>query len=180
MSKCVDVSDLCRANSRKHAGYFCKKDESAMRGYVLLRAVWKKRKIILFCLAVISTALLACSYHQVIETIHSMKRRAEVRRIMSAYAPDSGCRYKIRGPLAVAQVEHELFGHPLNADGTTPPSESTDFDQTWEKIKNVYGDGDELYFFTSDKRSWRRLNGSRGYVLIRENKVVAWLTTFLN
>jgi hypothetical protein len=151
-----------------------------MPGYVHLKAVWKKRKIILLYLAVVLMALLACSYRQVIETVHLVKRRAEVRRIMNAYAPESSCRYKVRGPLTVARVEYELFGHPLDGGGTIGTSERTDFDRTWEKIKNTYGDGDELYFFTSDKRSWRRLSGSRGYVLIRENKVVAWLTTFLN
>jgi hypothetical protein len=93
---------------------------------------------------------------------------------------NSGRRYHVRGPLNLAHVEHELFGRPLDSSSVTGTSENADFAKAWEKFKNSYADGDELYFARSDRRSWERLNGWRGYVLIRQNKVVNTLTTFLN
>jgi hypothetical protein len=148
-----------------------------MLGHAHLKAAWKRRRIILLSFAIVLTVLVAFSHRQVLQALHSMKRRAQVREVMNAYAHEGGSRYAIRGPLTVAQVEQELVGGPLDAGHTTG---NTDFDRKWEEIKNTYANGDELYFFTSDRRTWGRLAGRRGYVLIRENKVVAWLVTFLN
>jgi hypothetical protein len=139
-----------------------------------------KRRIMLLCLVVVSTALLVCPYGDVIEGLHSMSRRAAAREVMNAAGRKLRRQYQVRGPLTVAQVERELFGRPLDPNRVTGASGNPDFDKAWQKIRSNYEKGDELYFVESDRGSWRRLNGRRGYVLIRQNRIVDGLTTFLN
>ncbi len=94
-----------------------------------------------------------------------MTRQEEVRSIVSNHL-DEGIDV-IRGPLTVEEVEkelvvectegvvHEMYGGPI-----------------WYKLKAELKDGDELYFYRSDRESWAQLRGSEGYVAIRGNKVV--------
>lgn len=113
-----------------------------------------------------------------------MSRRAIVRTLMNAREKDFDLarRYRVRGPLTIAQVETEFFGKPLDSLSRTGISENTDPGyMEWEQImKSNHRDGDELYFVTSDKRSWARLAGWRGYVLVRGNELVAVFTTAVN
>jgi hypothetical protein len=51
---------------------------------------------------------------------------------------------------------------------------------TFENFREKCEEGDELYFYRSDANSWGSLMGSEGYVLIRDNKVVAKIVTVLN
>jgi hypothetical protein len=41
-----------------------------------------------------------------------------------------------------------------------------------DRIRLLTREGDELYFFTSDRRSWGELAGKDGYVLVRKDKIV--------
>jgi hypothetical protein len=109
-----------------------------------------------------------------------MTRQAEVRKMMNAVGRESGRQYQVRGPLTVAQVEQELFGGSLDSDSMARASGNTDFAKAWDKVKRNYRSGDELYFVNSDMRSWSRLNGWRGYVLVRQDRVVDGVTTFMN
>lgn len=156
------------------------KDEDMMPRYIHLNAVWKKKRTILLCLMAILTAVLIYWHRQITGSVHSTIRGAGVRKIMNAHGHKSGRRYQVRGPLTIAQVERELFGMPLDSNGGAGTPDSADLKKAWEGIRNNYRDGDELYFFRSDKRSWARLSGSQGYVLIRQSTVVDVLTTLLN
>jgi hypothetical protein len=151
-----------------------------LRKSIRLRIVRNKRRIMLWCLLVVSATLLVCPYEDVIEGLHLMSRRAAVREVMNAVGRKLRRQYQVRGPLTIAQVERELFGRPLDPNRVAGASGNPDFDKAWQKIRDDYERGDELYFVESDMSSWRRLNGRRGYVLIRQNRIVDGLTTFLN
>ena len=147
-----------------------------------IRIRWTKRRAIPICFLVVLIALLTCWHRPVMEVLYSAWRRGEVRAAMNnAGGRKSRCRYRIRGPLSIAQVELELFRRTLGPSDLGGASESTDPGRVaWEKMKAKYRDGDELYFVSSDERSWARLEGWRGYVLIRGNTYVDVLTTLLN
>lgn len=146
-----------------------------------IRTVRSRKGFVVLCFVVILTALLVCCHREFMDSLRSLKRRAEVRAVMNAYGRESGRRYRVRGPLTVAQVEQELFGRALDSNSTAKTSEGSDSGRlAWRRMKSDYRDGDELYFVNSDERSWAHLAGWRGYVLIRQNKVVDGLTTFMN
>lgn len=109
-----------------------------------------------------------------------MNRRAAATKIINQAGRHTGHRYQLRGPLTIAQVEKELFGRPFDPNYLTGTSRNPDFDRLWQQIRSDYRKGDELYFADSDKRSWRQLNGRRGYVLIRQNRIIYTITTFIN
>lgn len=151
-----------------------------MAGYDHAIIVWKKNKLLIVCLSAVLMAVLAFSYRPVAEGCRSMLRRGEVREIMNEYWKRTGGNFGVKGPLIIAQVEEKLFGTPLDSDVTRRTYESTERGKVWGSIKAKYRDGDELYFFTSDKRSWGELRGMRGYVLIRKNQVVDLMVTLMN
>ena len=50
----------------------------------------------------------------------------------------------------------------------------------WSNFKSQYKEGDEIYFFSSDRISWGYLRGREGYVLIRKNEVVDFVVTSMS
>lgn len=110
-------------------------------------------------------------------------RRAEVRRMMNAEAKACGglCRYgEIRGPLTVEDVEQELFRGPVDVTDVADSPLRQMFRQDWIQFRSNYENGDELYFFKTDTKSWRRLAGRKGYILIRQDKIVTRIVTAMN
>jgi hypothetical protein len=165
-------------------------DVSPMMKYIDIRTVPQKtrRKIEIVCAVSIFAAFLAWSHPWMIDALLSLKRRAEVRRMMNAYwhGPYFGFGSEIRGPLSIAQAERELFGV---TEGTpeedamhvvTRRLQNTYFGEAWAKIKANHRDGDDLYFFRSDRGSWRHLNGRQGYVAVRKDEVLRCLVTEMN
>jgi hypothetical protein len=151
--------------------------------FAMARAAFRiapKTKIILVCLAVVLAVLLIGWHDPIVQSLHRAVRRAQVRGIMDDRAKVTGVRYEVRGPLTLSQVEVELFRRPLDQNDIGGTFGSTAFERAWIEIRNNYRHGDELYFFTTDKRSWSRLSGCRGYVLIRQDCVVNMIVTFLN
>ena len=143
--------------------------------------VWRKRGIVLLCLLAVASVPLICWHRPLMDSLRAAWRRGEVRAALNARGNKSARRYQVRGPLTIAQVEQELFRGKLDLGSVTGASENTDPCKiAWYKMKSKYRDGDELYFVNSDERSWARLEGWRGYVLIRQNRYVDALTTFLN
>ena len=151
-----------------------------MAGYDHAIIVWNKNKLLIVCLSAVLMAVLAFSYRPLIKGCHSMARRGEVRKVMNEYWKLTGSTFQVKGPLTIAQVEEMLFGTPWDSEDTIRTYESTNLGKVWVSIKTRYKGGDELYFFTSDERSWAELNGQRGYALIRKNQVVDLLVTFMN
>ncbi len=144
--------------------------------HACFRALAKRKRIILLCLAGLCAALLVYWPHEITYGLYSMKRRVDVRRAMNTY----GCRYEVRGPLTIVQVEVEVFGRPLNSGDMAGLLARDSFAKAWNEFTNSYEAGDEFYFFQSDKRSWEKLAGSRGYVRMRKNTVVSHIVTRMN
>ena len=152
---------------------------------VLLEGLWKKKTILIVCLVIVLLAVLAYFHRPLIDRFHLIRRRLEIGRILEQQWAFGNSEYSKRhfqviGPLTIAQVETELFGKPLDSDYATRTNQRTDFDKVWAEFKSNYKTGDELYFFTTDNRSWDRLMGQRGYVVIRSREVVDSLVTFMN
>jgi hypothetical protein len=67
-------------------------------------------------------------------------------------------------------------------EGPLPIKDLKEQDKTGNFIDFIskYKDGDEIYFWRSNKHSWREQRGREGYVLIRDKKDVAEVVTRLN
>jgi len=157
-----------------------------MIAWTHLKAIWKKNRIIVTFAVIALTALLACSYRQIVEELLSVKRRTEVRKMLNAHWLEPRRAYRIRGPLPIAQVEEELFGKQEGLPEeekmrvVTRGLQSIYFGQAWDKFSGDYRDGDEVYFFTSDRCSWARLHGKQGYVAVRKDRIITCLITKMN
>jgi len=95
--------------------------------------------------------------------------------------------WEIRGPLTVEQVKEELLELHKESSrirekvyGPTKRFEDSDAGAHWGPFQNMYREGDEIYFFRSDERSWLNLSGEQGYVLIRKNEMLYSLVTAIN
>ncbi len=72
-------------------------------------------------------------------------------------------------PLTLPASDWEIRG-PLPFDNAP----------TYENLREKCEEGDELYFYRSSVISWGDLMGREGYVIIRDNKVVAMIDTAIN
>jgi hypothetical protein len=89
--------------------------------------------------------------------------------------------WQIRGPLTIAQVEQESLEHLQKSPRKDVPLVPFgSLNKEWTELKNKYQNGDELYFYRSDQRSWRDLCGTQGYVLIRGNEEIGGIVTLMN
>jgi hypothetical protein len=94
--------------------------------------------------------------------------------------------FEVRGPLSVAEVEQEMLMEVLcaiadyNDMRSIPRLPSSWMGEAWHDFKAEIRAGDLIYFFTSDKASWRALIGREGYALIRDGKVVDMLITAMS
>jgi hypothetical protein len=101
--------------------------------------------------------------------------------MMNAAGKEFGGRYDdVRGPLTAAEVEQEVFGGPVDASIAMSPPLRDMLKDTWIRLKSSFEEGDELYFFRSDKGSWSRLSGQEGYVLVRKDRIVSRFVTVMN
>lgn len=97
-----------------------------------------------------------------------------------------GRSFEVRGPLSIAEVETEelielLFDIALYHDKRSIPRLPFAYmNDAWQAFTGQIRTGDLIYFFTSDKASWRGLFGREGYALIRDGKVVNVLITALS
>jgi hypothetical protein len=116
-----------------------------------------------------------------------MKRNNRLSKIMDDYSKAGNpyymkYEYEFEGPLNIAQVEEKLIKSYNESSkrrreiyGVIEKFEDSDAGEAWAQIKSKYRDGDELYFYKGiAKPSWSRY---AGYVLIRENNVVAKIVT---
>lgn len=97
-----------------------------------------------------------------------------------------GRSFEVSGPLSVAEVEQEMLMDVLcaiadyNDMRSIPRLPSAWMGEAWLDFKEEVRAGDLIYFFTSDKASWRGLIGREGYALIRDGKVVTMLITAMS
>ncbi len=129
-------------------------------------------KIAVVCLMVVLTR----SCHEVVDnptraySSTTPERREEVRKIISSYLDNTGIDV-VRGPLTVKEVQKELA-----EDG----SRLEEVPGWREELKSKLKRGDELYYYKTDRESWRELRGEKGYVAIRGNEVIGSLVTLIN
>jgi hypothetical protein len=106
-----------------------------------------------------------------------MERQEEVRKLVSSYLHNTGIDI-VRGPLPVREVQKELVEDAKRAssggDRVIPGGPE------WKHLTAKLKQGDELYFYKTDLKSWAYLRGRGGYVAIRGNEVIGSLLTFMN
>ena len=135
--------------------------------------------------------MLLCSCHQTTSRSIAGRAPSELQELMAAYLKEkdqwygSFSQYEFRGPLTIEQIEQERTPPWINV---TEIKRRTDvphlpfgfgYDR-WVEFKQEYGPGDELYFFTTQKRSWEYLMGSEGYLLLRKDKIVRTILARIN
>ena len=87
----------------------------------------------------------------------------------------------IRGPLTISQVEQESLKYLREQPRKDVPQVPFGFmGDRWVELKSKHRDGDELYFYRSDQRSWADLCGCQGYVLIRKDEMIDGIVTVIN
>ncbi|MCP4263248.1 MAG: hypothetical protein GY774_37930 [Planctomycetes bacterium] len=88
---------------------------------------------------------------------------------------------EVRGPMTIAEVEKESLDKLSKSSRQDIPKVPFGFmNDDWNDFKSKYKDGDEIYYFTSYENSWKGLYGRAGYVLIRNENVVAVIITILS
>jgi hypothetical protein len=105
------------------------------------------------------------------------KRREAVAKVVKAHFK-SKYAFETRGPLTLTQFdkeEKESYGHSMKSSLRIEgePFFADSLEQGgcgWFRLHSRQGD--QLYFFTSDPRSWSDLAGKRGYVLVRKNEII--------
>ena len=108
-------------------------------------------------------------------------RQEEVSRLLRDHYRDSEMGFEVRGPLTISQVEQESLEELSKSPRKDIPPGPFGFEgHKWLQLKSKYVCGDELYFFTSDERSWSYLSGIKGYVLVRGNTFVDGIITGMN
>ena len=53
-------------------------------------------------------------------------------------------------------------------------------DVSWQRLKPLLFEGDEIWYFDSPREYWNKLAGRRGYAIIRDGKIVGGFFTALN
>ena len=154
-------------------------------------------RIIIACIIGISMCL-SCttiddSMKKQDETSKILKRRDEVSRIMKNHYRSKDYGFEIEGPFTIEQCkehyvkrhieEYEINEWPLLRrkmvlDRLKRFPESQKFKDFVRPVENH--EGNELYFFKSDLRSWGDWNGIEGYVIVYKNELVDLLVTGIN
>ena len=88
--------------------------------------------------------------------------------------------YSISAPLTTDQIEKEALAawEKAGSIGHRPMMRSGN--ETWEEFKASLKVGDHLVLMSSPPETWRKLAGLEGYAIIRNGKIVAWVTTAMN
>jgi hypothetical protein len=92
-----------------------------------------------------------------------------------------GFSIEIKGPFTIEEVEKKSLDRLSKSSRQDIPKVPFGFNNDeWKKFKSNYKDGDEIFYLTSDEKSWRGLYGREGYALIRNEKVVLVIITGLS
>jgi len=107
----------------------------------------------------------------------SSERRNEICRLISEWCK-MGFSVEIRGPLTIAEVEKaslEEISRSPHKDIPYAPFGLMNYE--WNQFKSKYKEGDELYYFASDQKSWSAMEGCKGYATIRKNQLIGVIIT---
>jgi hypothetical protein len=92
--------------------------------------------------------------------------------------------FRVRGPVPVTEFREScvrayeercrLLREPATMFEHSEPG------RLWARLEAEYREGDALYFFRSDERSWGEMCGREGYVLIRNAMILDLIETKMN
>ncbi len=156
-------------------------------------------RIVIVCLIGISMCLSCTTIDDSIksrdETSKVVKRQDEISKIMKDHYHSDLFNYgfNIEGPFTIKQFkEHLVKRHierfKINEENPGTKKELLDRIKEFadsQKVKDFIHPmgshkGNELYFFTSDLRSWNNLLGVEGYVIVYKNELVDEIVTAIN
>lgn len=87
----------------------------------------------------------------------------------------------VRGPMTIEEVEKESLDKLSRSSRKDIPKVPFGFqNDRWDEFKSKYQDGDKIYYFISDRESWKGLYGREGYVLMRNEKIINVIVTKLS
>ena len=138
-------------------------------------------KIIIGCALLLSLVCLSCRGSG---TSTQANETSQVDRILQERYCSCPFTFKVRGPVPVAEFressvrEYERWCRLIGR--TSTPFEDSGPGRSWASLEAEYREGDALYFFTSDERSWGELCGREGYVLIRNGMILDLIETKAN
>jgi hypothetical protein len=87
--------------------------------------------------------------------------------------------FEVRGPVTLDEFRgvwttgYEEWAEYMRKTNRSPGTfEDSSQGRQCARLETQYTEGDELYFFRSEERSWSDLSGMEGYVLIRAGRIV--------
>lgn len=86
---------------------------------------------------------------------------------------------QVEGPFSIEQIEKDNM-IKVDKDGKSVILVFGYINNDWEALKAQYQDGDKIYKFSSAEETWENLMGRAGYVLVRNNQVIAEIITLMN
>jgi hypothetical protein len=118
---------------------------------------------------------------------NAVRTNDKVNRLLKEHYPSFSYTFQARGPLSVAEFEQELIREHDESNrirermnDPTVGFADSEIGRDYVRFKSKYRQGDELYFFESDLRSWTDRRGMQGYVLIRGDRLVDGIVTVIN
>ena len=86
---------------------------------------------------------------------------------------------QVEGPFSIEQIEKDNM-IKVEKDGKSVVLAFGYINNDWEALKAQYQDGDKIYKFSSAEETWENLMGRAGYVLVRNNQIIAEIITLMN
>jgi hypothetical protein len=111
-------------------------------------------------------------------------KAAQVHKLLKEECRGHPFSFEVRGPVAVMEFREvwvkgydEWAGRMRKHNRSPGTFEDSSQGREYARLAGQYREGDELYFFRSEARSWSDLSGTEGYVLIREDRIVDTVIT---
>ena len=77
---------------------------------------------------------------------------------------------------SISDMEKEEMA-TVGVDGSKPDIPFGLLNDEWEKFKDLYRDGDCIFYFKTGPESWEARGGIEGYVLVRDGEAIYTLVT---
>ena len=81
--------------------------------------------------------------------------------------------------LDAAMVRNEQRNEKSSVYSLAPLDNITNTD-AWKKMKSAFIEGDEIWEFCSTRESWKRIMGTSGICVVRNDEVVMDIVTTMN
>jgi len=111
----------------------------------------------------------------------------QVSKLLKEYCRGYPFNFEVQGPVTLTEYRngwiegYEKWAERMRKDNRSPGTfEDSSQGRECARLETQYREGDELYFFRSEERSWSDLAGTEGYVLIRNGKIIDTVETRTN